>query len=144
MFTYVPYLKAVILIFYCDDYYLGKTAISYKAINTYDNLWTDKGSGYFTDVSIWRPNDPENGYYPLGDVAVTKHSMPFEYSLTVKALESNALAEPSSFEKVWNSKGSRATYPVTIYKMIPKPGYTCLGDAVVRSFTKKPKSSKYR
>ena len=61
------------------------------------------------------PNDHENGYYPLGDaVAVPKHSMPSEYCLTVKALESNALAEPSSFEKIWNSKGSAAKYPVIL------------------------------
>ncbi len=123
---------------------LGKTAIAYKAVKVYTSIWTDKGSWYYEDVSIWRPQDAQSGYYPLGDTVVGKHSKPKEYSLVVKALERDALAEPESYKKIWNDKGSGANADVTIYEMIPKPGYMCLGHIAVKSYKTKPKISKYR
>ncbi len=123
----------------------GKSAIEYKAVKKYTLIWRSKGSPSFTDVSIWRPTDAQSGYYPLGDTVVPNKSQPNGYSLVVKAVEPiSALAEPESFEKIWDDTGSGAKDHVTIYKMIPKSGYTCLGHIAVESYETLPETSMYR
>ena len=88
--------------------------------------------------------DYQNGYYPLGDVAAATHSRPKTLAMTVMALESDALAEPASFTSIWNDKGSGAKKDVTIYRMNPSSGYTCLGHIAVRSYEEQPSKSIYR
>lgn len=56
-------------------------------------------------------------------------------SLTVKALEPDALAPPTGFTEIWNDRGSGANDDVRVMKMNAPSGYTCLGHVAVRGHT---------
>ena len=111
--------------------------IIYKEVGTYDLIWKDSGSGAKEDVSFWRPANNEYGFYLLGDVAVNSHGEPQQkYALAVKALKASALVKPTSYTLLWNDRGSGAYGDVTLYRMNAPPGYTCLGDIAVNSYSK--------
>lgn len=119
--------------------------MAYKLVNDYELIWDDSGSGARDDVSIWRPVETQAGYRLLGDVAVKSHSKPSDSTITVIAVVDDALKEPESFTKVWWDKGSGARHDVTIWRMNPPSGYTCLGDIAVRSYsTDDPPVDRYR
>ena len=118
--------------------------ISFKYVENYELIWKDEGSSADRDVSIWRPIDNQYGYYPLGDVAVASHKYPTIITMTVTALESDALKKPASCEEVWNDKGSGADEDVTVYKLTAPFNYTCLGHVAVESYDREPDLNNYR
>lgn len=108
-------------------------------------IWNIDGSRADNDVSIWRPVEVQAGYKLLGDVAVESYSKPSDASLSVIALADDALKEPKDFVRLWWDKGSGAYHDVTIWRMNPHDGYTCLGDIAVHSHSKdNPPADKYR
>lgn len=121
-----------------------KVVIAYKYVTEYSLIWSDAGSGAYEDVSIWHPVDIEHGYFPLGDTANPSHKKPEIPSLTVSALEPDALAPPSGFAEVWDDSGTRADKDVRIMKMKAPKGYTCLGHVAVRGHSNKPDENQYR
>lgn len=55
----------------------------------------------------------------------------------------DALTRPSSASKLWNDHGSRSDYDVQVYKLVPQPGYTCLGAIAMSSYSIWPDLDKY-
>ena len=88
--------------------------------------------------------DYQAGYYPLGDVAVATHSRPSSVALTVKELVSGSLATPQRFEEIWRDSGSGADKDVKVLRMVPRPGYTCLGHVAIASHSGTPDINQYR
>ncbi|VVN17203.1 hypothetical protein PS662_04164 [Pseudomonas fluorescens] len=103
-------------------------------------------------AGFWRPTpapDVLQGYFPLGDVAISSNSningfvaaaVVCESALpSVDSTKGNALSPPSDFERVWSDAGSGATTTRSIWRAIPPAGYValgmvCSGDDVKPSF----------
>ena len=95
-----------------EHFFLNLAAeIAYKRVNDYDWVYDDTKTSADRDVSIWRPYDNEAGFCALGDVVYASHSKPTISSVTVKALKSGALSNPSSFREV----GAIESHLVTNY-----------------------------
>ncbi|KAJ8042166.1 Natterin-3 [Holothuria leucospilota] len=118
--------------------------IVFKGVQNYDWIYDDHDTGADRDLSIWRPNDLEYGYYPLGDVATASHDKPSTAAMMVKELTAGALSAPDSFTEIWNDRGSGGTHDVRIMQMNPPSGYTCLGHVAILGYSSTPDRNKYR
>ncbi|XP_078506473.1 uncharacterized protein LOC144766277 [Lissotriton helveticus] len=83
-------------------------------------------------------------FYPLGDTAVQGYPKPKYPGLSVKDDGKELVKPPLDFKEVWNDKGSGGKTDVTLYRMLPQPGYICLGDVAVASYFTKPDKNAYR
>ncbi|XP_032835356.1 uncharacterized protein LOC116957357 [Petromyzon marinus] len=118
--------------------------VVYKFSTEYEAIWNDRGSGAAVDVSIWRPSSLESGFYPLGDVAVTLHEQPKSASILVRDSGNSLVRAPISVTEVWNDRGSGADRDVTVYRLNPLNGFTCLGHVAVASYSQTPSLNAYR
>jgi hypothetical protein len=98
----------------------------YTLADTYEWIWDDAGTGAFSDVSLWRADEPD-GFRRVGDVVVTGHAAPGGGTLMVRSDDPLALAAPVAFEQVWSSAGANGDADVTLWNPIPPLGYVCLG-----------------
>ena len=113
-------------------------------MNKFNLIWNDKESRADEDVSIWQPVAQEEGFYPLGDFAHSSHNEPQIPSLTVKEIETGALAAPKGMTHMWSDACSTAKRNVQVYRLEPENGYTCLGHVALGSYGGKPDLNKYR
>jgi len=135
---------ASILFVLATDTVLSATPkIVYKISQDYDLIWKDSGSGGKKDGAFWATENYEPGYCVLGDVVTGSHSRPTTRAIAVKAIQSDALVNPSSFTRVWTDRGSGANWDVAVYRMNARSGYTCLGGVAMRSHSTQPDPSKY-
>ncbi|XP_071814564.1 uncharacterized protein [Apostichopus japonicus] len=120
-------------------------AIVYRRVDSlYIRIYDDRYTGSNRDVSIWRPQSLQYGYYPLGDVAVASHQQPTTSSILVRDYSGDALRAPSGFTEVWNDRGSGGTFDVRILRMDPPVGYVCLGHVAVIGYNNLPDRNVYR
>ena len=113
-------------------------------MDKYLYIWNDGGSGAHKDVSIWRIDEQEAGFFPLGDVATGTHDKPSSVSMTVKAVTAGALAAPISYTEIWIDAGSGADNDGSVYKLNPPAGYKCLGHVALNGHHGTPTLSNYR
>ncbi|PIK38388.1 conserved uncharacterized protein [Apostichopus japonicus] len=120
-------------------------AIVYRRVDSlYIRIYDDRYTGSYRDVSIWRPQSLQYGYYPLGDVAVASHQQPTTSSILARDYSGDALRAPSGFTEVWNDRGSGGTFDVRILRMDPPVGYVCLGHVAVIGYNNLPDRNVYR
>ncbi|XP_069489680.1 uncharacterized protein [Ambystoma mexicanum] len=122
----------------------GADKLIYAYTKDFSPVWTDAGSGAREDVSIWKPVPLAAGFFLLGDTAVPNHSPPPNAAVIVKDIGNGLLSPPQSFRPIWKDTGSGAKQDVTIYEMIPAPGYVCLGNAAEGNYNSNPDTNKYR
>ncbi|XP_069489679.1 uncharacterized protein [Ambystoma mexicanum] len=122
----------------------GADKLIYAYTKDFSPVWKDAGSGAKEDVSIWKPIPFAAGYYLLGDTAVPNYSPPPNAAVIVKDIGNGLLSPPQSFRPIWKDTGSGANQDVTIYQMIPAPGYVCLGNAAEGNYNSYPDARKYR
>ena len=109
---------------------------------SYNLVWTDRGSGARQDFATYRPAG-QQGYYPLGDVAVTepwnhgRYAAPDFSSILVKD-GSLQLAKPVTYVMTWSSRGSGSDLPFSTWKPVAPPGYQCLGEVGITSLDVMP------
>lgn len=118
--------------------------IYFKRTSDYVKIYTDSGTGAWRDASIWRPHDPENGYYPVGDVAERSHNKPQISSILVKDVGDGLVAPPDDFSEIWNDRGSGGSQDVRVMKMNPPNGYKCIGAVAVIGYKNMPNRNNYR
>jgi len=95
----------------------------------FEKKWDDKGSGGKYDVTFYQPIC-EEGFYPLGSVAVGKYGNIDNTMavITVKEVPgTEALKPPLKYERIWCDKGSGAKLDGACWKPIPPQGYVALG-----------------
>jgi hypothetical protein len=113
-----------------------------RTTTSYSLVWKDSGSGARVDFATFRPS-VFDGYYPVGDVAITapwqrgRYAPPVTPSLLVKdgAIK---LARPSGYIKTWDSRRSRSDIDFSTWEPVPQPGYTCLGEVGIASLNDMP------
>ena len=88
-------------------FFILEIKIVYSYVNKFNLIWNDKESRADEDVSIWQPVAQEEGFYPLGDFAHSSHNEPQRPSLTVKEIETGALAAPKGMTFMWSDVCSR-------------------------------------
>ena len=97
-------------------------------------IYTDKGTGADTDVSVFQPDIPD-GFFMVGQFA-QPHDTNQMYTVNdvplIKPLEDTAVAPSVSFQAMWNDMGSGGDQNVTFWRVIAPPGYVALGDIVMQ------------
>ena len=121
---------------------LSNQLIQKIAINDYDLIWKDSGSGARKDFATFRPKSI-NGYYSLGDVAVAEpwkgdRYAPPEFETILVKSDQVELKKPFDYIKIWDSRGSKSDAPFSMWKPIPPHGYKCLGEVGSQSIDTKP------
>lgn len=83
--------------------------------DSWQRVWTDKGSGANMDGSIWHPTTQNNDYICLGSVAVEGYKQP---NLSNYVCVHQCLVEknPSNYP-VWSTKGTGAKQKAYMYKL---------------------------
>ena len=126
----------------------NKIAIEITTTKQYQMVWKDVGSGARKDFATFRPMG-NNGYYPLGDVAITepwqqgRYAAPSFDSILVKN-GTVELAKPLSYTMIWNSKGSHSDIPFSSWEPVAPPGYRCLGDVGIAALGDTPSTDAIR
>jgi len=88
-----------------------------KAPKTYNQIWTDRGSGGDSDGSIWYPV-PEDNYVAIGFVAQLGYDMP---SPKYACLRKDLVELTDVGALIWKDKGSGAHDDVAFYKIVGVP-----------------------
>ncbi|XP_055356177.1 uncharacterized protein LOC129601406 [Paramacrobiotus metropolitanus] len=98
-------------------------------------VWQDTGSGADHDGSYWTPVNLPPGYYYLGHLAKSGHSLQrdADYVTLVKPLTEDAVHPPIALEWVYDDSKTGAEWPLTIFNPVPPRGYTCLGHVALRA-----------
>ncbi|WP_331730668.1 Vps62-related protein (plasmid) [Kitasatospora sp. NBC_00070] len=92
-------------------------------------------------LGVWRPQRPryyENApFHPLGDIVMTATADAPKATFLVRD-NPGFVDPPADFAMVWNAVGLQSTGvpPAFIWRPVPKPGFTCLGDVVTTSASK--------
>ena len=82
-------------------------------------------------VLLTTQNNIEN-FCSVGDVLQARNLDTSGYmNILLKGMKDNVLKPPKDFEEVWNAEGTGANSAAMIFRMIPYPGYTCLGNAIL-------------
>jgi GTPase SAR1 family protein len=108
-------------------------------------IWHDAGSGARLDGSFWTSHFGQSfGFKRLGDRACRGHNKCGQL-LMVKDISSNrdALKRPTGSTKLWSDRGSGADHDVTIYRLDPPYGYTCLGYVAMGHYNGGPNLDEY-
>jgi F5/8 type C domain len=111
------------------------TALRVKYTTQFDLVYRDKGSAAKEQLAVYRAKHDE-GWFQLGDVAVSQYDKAPPYALMVQAPEHDdasypALARPSSFTRMWKSTGAGGRLGSLWHAVAPTTNghkYTCLGD----------------
>lgn len=106
----------------------------------FKKIWENKlDNGKY--ISFWIRNDDINYYLPIGNVAVITdipaniNDLSQDQVLGLSYLVKGG-AFPTDFEKVWDNSHNREQQPMTIWKVIPPPGYVALTDIVSPGYDK--------
>lgn len=110
-------------------------------VRSYTRLYWDKKTGVKSDVSVWRPEVPPGRGY-LAQTAVAGYATPSTPALILEE-DPELLSPPIGYERISDNQGSRGE-EVTYWRPIPRAGFTCLSDVVVRNYTETPKDAQFR
>ena len=103
-----------------------------------DEIWTDRGSGAKDNVAIYAAKN-RPGYVIPSHFAVGSYSKPtFAYMLRATDKDSNIFTSPTSYNPIWNDRGSGADGDVEIYEPVCPNGYAYLGHVAINSYTSEP------
>ena len=105
-------------------------------------IYSDRGTGADTDLSVFQPDIP-NGYYMIGHFGQPNHQNSMNGVVPlIKPLDGSAVAPPSSFESMYSDQGSGGDQDVTFWRVIAPPGYVAVGDIVNIGYNPPPASIK--
>ena len=93
-----------------------------KPPSSYEEIWTDEGSGGRQDGSFWRVHAPP-GFVALGDVACNNWSQPTpEFTAKYACIRQDLLSADAELSStaLWNDSGSGAERHVSLW---PVQGY---------------------
>jgi hypothetical protein len=102
-------------------------------------VWDEKGSGASRELRIWSAQK-QTGYFLFGNQLTRNDIKDGKYTSTIALKPKNAylnqklIVEPSSFEEVWNSKGTTIDPRIYIWRAICPEGYVSLG-MVITSYS---------
>lgn len=109
-----------------------------------EQIYTDEETGAYQDISLWRAqlhSIPE-GVYMIGDVALGAFTstIPQTAVVPVKPLiKYDHLGEiikpPSSYEDIWDDKGSGGRYNGSFWRVHAPPGFVALGDVACNNWS---------
>lgn len=118
-----------------------KSGLKVQSWNNYKWIYSDAGTGGDNNLSVWRANNLEAGWFSLGDVAGLATSGPRAYTYSRKPGSSlvafddgsGKLAKPISYHWRWNDWKTGGDTDVTFWQPVAPVGYTCLGSIAVAS-----------
>lgn len=109
-----------------------------------ERIYSDEATGAHQDISVWRARVdviPE-GVYMIGDVAFAAHSSNFPQTAVVLVkplIKCDHLGEiikpPSSYEDIWDDKGSGGRYNGSFWRVHAPPGFVALGDVACNNWS---------
>ena len=109
-----------------------------------ERIYSDEATGAHQDISVWRARVdviPE-GVYMIGDVAFAAHSSTFPQTAVVLVkplIKCDHLGEiikpPSSYEDIWDDKGSGGRYNGSFWRVHAPPGFVALGDVACNNWS---------
>eukprot|EP00979_Chaetoceros_neogracilis_P011890 scaffold3033_cov250-Chaetoceros_neogracile.AAC.3 len=105
------------------------SSLTYRLTDSFDEAYSDRGTGSNQDLSVWRPN-LYNDEYRIIYVATNYH-YPGIPTIVVKEKEDSdrkALAKPVHFEVVWTDQNTGGSRDGQIYKAVAPRGYVALSD----------------
>lgn len=107
--------------------------------NQFTWVYNDQKTGATQDGAFWQPIAPE-GFSILGTYAINNYSDVNadgnSWALCVKAAtgSNSPLANPVSFDLIWNDHGSGGKNDGSCWRPIPPAGYVAMGDVMVTGY----------
>ncbi|KAF9019804.1 FDS protein [Hymenopellis radicata] len=95
---------------------LPTAALAYKTVTFRNMMAHDGGSDADNDLQVWRPDLPSDWSY-LGQSWSTNDTAP--NAIIVRALETDALRDITSWERVWADVGSGKSWNFALWRGIP-------------------------
>jgi hypothetical protein len=136
------YFLIIALSFYCVGIMnaQGRTIkteeLEILLVADYVNVYSDRGTGSNTDLSIWKPK-PVNGFHALGHIAKAGHGAPKSVTIMVKSISNRApLRNPVDYKFFYNDAGTGGDQDCSMWIPVPPAGYTALGSVAIRSHGK--------
>lgn len=105
-----------------------------ELVDEYNEIWNDRNSGADLDGSFWQPI-VKNGYYRLGHHAKEGHQYPNSSTLVISPIKGGVLAFPTSYQQMWNDRGSNAASDVSIWRPICPTEYSAMGDVATAMYS---------
>ncbi|MFT5834712.1 MAG: hypothetical protein ACI97N_002352 [Cognaticolwellia sp.] len=131
-FSYASYIKP------------SNSAVSYSImvvdvlqVNSFNHVYSDKGTGSDVDLSTWSPVVPE-GFLAVGHLAKNGYDAPTSSIMVVQSLVKGAVAYPTGYRLVWKDTGSGGNQDGAFWEPIPPAGYVAMGTVVTASYTQPP------
>ena len=116
--------------FLTDDF-KGKPALHVGFTSRYNWLYNNKGCGARGDVSVFRPNPSDGGYFIVGDYVQGNFNEPRGSSLIIKEVNGDPripiLKAPVNYTLLWNDKGTGGKYDGSCWKPVAPDGYRAIG-----------------
>ena len=112
----------------------------------YSWLYSDSGSGAHRDVTLWRPEPTDTGYYIIGDYAQGNYGNPTGPTVIVTAVndaDNTLLKPPVDYREVWNDHGSGGHHDGSVWYPVPPDNFVSLGFVGQRGYGK-PSIANYR
>ena len=110
--------------------------------NEGSRVYIDSGTGADTDLAVFISKIPD-GFYMVGHFGQPNHQTQMNGTVPlIKPIDATAVAPPSTFEAMYNDRGSGGDQDVTFWRVIAPPGYTALGDIVNIGYNTPPNSIK--
>eukprot|EP01090_Pellita_catalonica_P007261 TRINITY_DN17870_c0_g1_i1.p1 TRINITY_DN17870_c0_g1~~TRINITY_DN17870_c0_g1_i1.p1 ORF type:complete len:402 (+),score=20.18 TRINITY_DN17870_c0_g1_i1:136-1341(+) len=120
----------------------GQIVVQAIPLSSFALLWSDRKSGAKRSLSIFRATRSNaTNFYILGDIARPVHNAkeakewkedhhPSYIIRQRKRCPLQLLADPTDYEKIWSSRGSKCQL-ASFWRPIPPKGYRALGDICV-------------
>jgi len=109
----------------------GQPTLIISTTSNYNWIWSDKGSGAYLDVTIWRPGPTDSSFFIIGDYAQGNYSNPSGTAFIVKAINDDPdfplIKGPVGYSRMWTDKGSGSKYDGSIWYPKAPDGYVSIG-----------------
>lgn len=99
-------------------------------------IYNDRGTGFWMDVSFYRPTTTVPGYFPLGDYAQRNYDAPSGIAQMVADDGGIIVQRPTDFQRTWESRILFSDYDGSLWRPIPPAGYVALGHIAQRGYNK--------
>ncbi|KAM3841139.1 uncharacterized protein M6D78_007303 [Vipera latastei] len=101
--------------------------------------------GHFTrglkPMTFWKVMCPDQGYFPLGDIAVQSRRTPHNRAIIVKDENNGLLGHPKGLREIWRNSGNNN---FRVFEMDCEHGFKALGNVIVKGSSQLPDRHSYR
>lgn len=102
-----------------------KPQINLMTTTNLKKVFDDEGTGARHDGALWKPNNSSPWFSTVA--SNTYGGAQSRKGVYAQSNSVGMLKEPAYWEQIWNDRGSGACNDRSLWKAIPKSGYTCLG-----------------